>query len=54
MRGGGTFPDHSITISHSVLSATVLHSGALARAVNDTCAGLATAGTAALFSPTSS
>ncbi len=52
-RGGGTFPGHSVTISDSVLFATGVHSGALARAVNDTHAGLATAMTAALFSPTS-
>jgi hypothetical protein len=50
---GGTFPDHSVTISDSVLSATVVHSGTLASALNDMRAGLATAMTATLFSPTS-
>src|SRR5258708_3473610 len=50
---GGTFPDHSVTISDSVLSATVVHSGAVARDLNDMRSGLATAMTAALFSPTS-
>jgi hypothetical protein len=52
-RGGGTFPGHWVTISDSVLPATALCSGALADAVNDTRAGLATAMTTVLFSPTS-
>lgn len=52
MGNRSTFPDHSVTISDSLLSAIVVHPGALASALNDTRAGLATTMTAALFSPT--
>jgi hypothetical protein len=50
---GGTFPHHSVTISDSVRSATVVHSGAAARDMKNMHSGLVTAMTVALFSPTS-